>query len=669
MPRRAANDHSMPEGAAFARWSIVALGLLAGPSRAWADDGLAPDIAARIAMAQQLVAQLRMGIEARLAAFADVPAALLTGLQELRASGGVLPTALVFLAMLAAGIAAEWLTRRPWRRSAAGPRPPADIVQRLQRAIARLAADLGHLLAFTLAALAALMLIGGRGQVVPAVLLAYLGVVVVVRLVQLASRALLAPQEPQARLCAIGDAPARFLHRQNLLAATLGAFGFLTCGLLAVVGAGDGPVHQLMLLTSGAAACLVLALASLRARVDIAADLATACPEAGWLRRAARRWPFVSAAAVVGLWTLFAVVGLLGGRLPLAAGGSSLVVLVGLPHVLALLECLRLAAATDGGKVAARMAHMSLLVGLPVLLAWLWAGGLPGDGRAMGTALDLVRVLLLAYLAWEAASLAIDRQLRAEGSDGHPAVEEGGEGASRLATLLPPLRLALQAAVLGMAGLSILAALDVDIRPLLAGAGVVGLAVGFGAQTLVRDVISGIFFLLDDAFRRGEYIDVGSVKGTVERISVRSFVLRHHRGALHTIPFGQIGHLTNYSRDWVIMKLVFRLPFDTDVALVGRLFKQIGRELLARPDIGPDFIEPFKSQGVAGTDEEALLIRAKFTARPGRQFAIRREIYDAVQRAFAAHGIRPAGRATRIQLERAPAARLPVTEPTRSVAA
>ena len=160
-----------------------------------------------------------------------------------------------------------------------------------------------------------------------------------------------------------------------------------------------------------------------------------------------------------------------------------------------------------------------------------------------------------------------------------------------------------------------------------------------------------MFFLLDDAFRRGEYIDVGPVKGTVERISIRSFTLRHHRGALHTIPFGQIGQLTNYSRDWAIMKLVFRLPFDTDVELVGRLFKQIGRDLLARPDIGPDFIEPFKSQGVAGTDDDALLIRAKFTARPGRQFVLRREIYAAVQRAFAQHRIVPTGRGVTRPLE------------------
>jgi len=266
-------------------------------------------------------------------------------------------------------------------------------------------------------------------------------------------------------------------------------------------------------------------------------------------------------------------------------------------------------------------------------------------------ALQITIVLLLAYMVWELARLSIDRKLRAENPGAQAMGDDAGQGASRLATLLPPLQMTLQAAVLTIATLSVLSAMDIDIRPLLAGAGVVGLALGFGAQTLVRDVISGMFFLLDDAFRRGEYIDVGAVKGTVERISIRSFTLRHHRGALHTIPFGQIGHLTNYSRDWAIMKLVFRLPFDTDVELVGKLFKQIGRDLLARPDIGQDFIEPFKSQGVAGTDDDALLIRAKFTARPGRQFVLRREIYAAVQQAFAQHRILPTGRGVKVHLE------------------
>jgi len=217
--------------------------------------------------------------------------------------------------------------------------------------------------------------------------------------------------------------------------------------------------------------------------------------------------------------------------------------------------------------------------------------------------------------------------------------EMGGTGGSRLGTLLPLIRRVLQITIVVMAIMLILSALGVNIGPLLAGAGVVGIAIGFGAQTLVRDIVSGLFFLTDDAFRVGEYIDVGEVKGTVEKISVRSLRLRHHRGALHTIPFGEITHLTNYSRDWVVMKLEFRVPFETDIMKVKRIFKQIGRELLENPEIGEDFLAPFKSQGVYAVDDSAMVIRAKFTAKPGKQFLIRREAYSAVQKAFAENDI------------------------------
>ena len=88
----------------------------------------------------------------------------------------------------------------------------------------------------------------------------------------------------------------------------------------------------------------------------------------------------------------------------------------------------------------------------------------------------------------------------------------------------------------------------VNVTPLLAGAGIVGVAIGFGAQALVKDIISGVFFLIDDAFRRGEYIDIGAVKGTVENISIRSMQLRHHNGPLNTVPFGEIRHLKVFAR-------------------------------------------------------------------------------------------------------------------------
>ena len=149
-----------------------------------------------------------------------------------------------------------------------------------------------------------------------------------------------------------------------------------------------------------------------------------------------------------------------------------------------------------------------------------------------------------------------------------------------------------------MAALMALSALGVQIGPLIAGAGVVGVAVGFGAQTVVKDVISGMFYLLDDAFRVGEYIISGSYKGTVESFSLRSIKLRHHRGYLYTVPFGELGAVQNMSRDWVIDKLSVSVTYDTDLDKVKKIIKQIGKELQADPELAPHIIETLKMQGV-----------------------------------------------------------------------
>jgi len=163
-------------------------------------------------------------------------------------------------------------------------------------------------------------------------------------------------------------------------------------------------------------------------------------------------------------------------------------------------------------------------------------------------------------------------------------------------------------------------------------------------------MVSGLFFLVDDAFRRGEYVELGGIRGTVERINIRSMVLRHHLGPLHTVPYGEIQHLTNYSRDWVIMKLEFRVGYDTDIDKVKRIFKKIGQDLLEHPELGKDFIEPFKSQGVKSMEESAMIVRGKFMAKPGTQFTIRKEIYTRVQQAFRENGIEFAHRRVKVDL-------------------
>jgi small-conductance mechanosensitive channel len=219
-----------------------------------------------------------------------------------------------------------------------------------------------------------------------------------------------------------------------------------------------------------------------------------------------------------------------------------------------------------------------------------------------------------------------------------------------MATLLPLLRVTLMITLLAMVAMSILTSLGVNVAPLLAGAGVIGVAIGFGAQSLVKDVVSGIFFLIDDAFRVGEYVEIDNLRGTVERISIRSLQIRHHRGAVHTLPFGELKSLTNHSRDWVIMKLEFRVPFDTDLKLVKKLIKTIGAQMKEHEEYGDSILDTLKSQGVRRMEEFNMVVGVKFMTRPGEQWLVRRDAYQMVRAASDANGIRMAERNVKVEV-------------------
>jgi moderate conductance mechanosensitive channel len=146
--------------------------------------------------------------------------------------------------------------------------------------------------------------------------------------------------------------------------------------------------------------------------------------------------------------------------------------------------------------------------------------------------------------------------------------------------------------------------------------------------------------LLDDAFRVGEYIQSGSHKGTVESFSLRSVKLRHHRGPLTTVPFGELGAVQNFSGDWVIDKLSVSLTYDTDLDKAKKLIKQIGKDLAADPEFAPHILEPLKMQGVEQFGDFAIQVRLKMMTKPGEQFVIRRRAYALIKKAFDANGIR-----------------------------
>jgi len=210
---------------------------------------------------------------------------------------------------------------------------------------------------------------------------------------------------------------------------------------------------------------------------------------------------------------------------------------------------------------------------------------------------------------------------------------------ARLHTLLPIIQNILLAVIIVMAVLMMLASIGIQIGPLVAGAGVVGVAVGFGAQTIVKDVISGVFYLLDDAFRVGEYISSGSYRGTVESFSLRSVKLRHHRGPLFTIPFGELGAVQNQSRDWVTDKFNVTVGYDTDIELARKLIKRIGLELAEDPEFKHWVIEPIKMQGVQEFGEYGIVLRVKVTTRPGGAFSMKGRFFLRLRQAFKEQGI------------------------------
>ncbi|HEV2302587.1 MAG TPA: mechanosensitive ion channel domain-containing protein, partial [Stellaceae bacterium] len=313
-----------------------------------------------------------------------------------------------------------------------------------------------------------------------------------------------------------------------------------------------------------------------------------------------------------------------------------------------------------------RIARMGLLVVAATGLAAIWidASELSAESarRTAHSAVAAAAMLFAATALWEIAKFLIDRHLAPPTTVPGTAEDATPPPASRLRTVLPFLRAALAAAIGVIAVLLVLSRLGVNITPLIAGASVFGLAVSFGSQALVRDIISGLFYMWDDAFRVGEYIDTGRLKGTVEGMSVRSVRLRHQNGPLHTIPFGQLGAVSNLSRDWATVKFNLRLESGCDLELVRKTAKQIGIAMQEDPEIAAEVIVPLKLQGILDIVDGVLIVRFKFTAQPDKTSWIQREYLKRLYSVFPEKGIAFAPPAAALPQRLAPSP--PATAPT-----
>ncbi len=467
-------------------------------------------------------------------------------------------------------------------------------------------------------------------------------------------RFLLAPGADQRRLMPMPRAERHF--KLLLVYAVVTPVIIVVLLLAGRVGSGPHPLAGLLLL-SGLVALLFKLWWFHDMRRDLAALILGGSDSPGpWRRLIALAAPWFYMATAVVLWAVGRAAAMMsdGGRWAEAAAITQTAIVI-IPIIAvgigSFVDCRAARRAVTTGATplskAAGAAFRAAAVGVLwaagfYVVARLWAGLLVGMSTAQfGTvSRQAAGVAVFAFAGWVALVFlrvffdACAPKRRASGP-----MEEEEEGhadsvPSRLATVLPVLRGVVLGAVLGLTILIVLSRLGVDIGPLLAGFGILGLALSFGSQALVRDIVSGVFFMLEDAFRVGEYVDTGRLKGTVEKISLRSMQLRHQSGQIHTIPFGQIQQLTNASRDWATIKFNVRLDHSADIEQARKTIKKVGLALLDDPEFGPHFIAQLKMQGVADITDSAVVIRLKFTAKPAQASTLQREALKRVYRAL-----------------------------------
>jgi small-conductance mechanosensitive channel len=627
-----------------------------------------PSAVAEAAGVQAVIARRLVELRAYVRGLAEavprVPEELLRAGAILRsevAEHGLAVTSLLVAAFAALGFGTEWLfwwLTAGWRRRIVDV-PLATVDERLRAVLRRLVYGVLVVGAFALGSLGAFLAFAWP-PLLQEIVAAGLFVVLVGRIAAVLGRILLAPGAPRFRVLPMPQASAEHWFLWFQVIAAYAAAEFVVFGLLRTLGVGEAV--RAVLIQAWAFGGMAITLVALFRRPAHREDLPGARNRT---RLIAAVLVLANLARTVGAFPL-AVLLIVAVALPAAIGAARRAV----AHLLR--PPGSEASGAEPPRLGAAMLERGLQAALILLAAWLVARAFglgldalsrdgPGAAKLARGVLDAVVVLLAADLAWHLARSWIDRRLF-EAAQGNPlsgalvAGAEGGEahaattGAglspdelrhrARLLTLLPILRNVGFVVVAVMAVLMALSALGVQVGPLLAGAGVVGVAVGFGAQTLVKDIISGMFYLLDDAFRVGEYIQAGSHKGTVESFSLRSVKLRHHRGPLTTVPFGELGAIENLSRDWVIDKITVGVTYDTDLDRLKRIVKQVSKEIMAEPELASGILEPLKSQGVYQLGDFAIQVRMKIMTKPGEQFVVRRAIYSKIKKAFEANGIK-----------------------------
>ncbi|HEY0875216.1 MAG TPA: mechanosensitive ion channel family protein [Vicinamibacterales bacterium] len=264
-------------------------------------------------------------------------------------------------------------------------------------------------------------------------------------------------------------------------------------------------------------------------------------------------------------------------------------------------------------------------VRLSQLTAWAFGSGL--------------RILLIAALAYALIRIVTLMVRRFEHEMNRGTTLDAMERGKRARTLGTLVRNGSSALIGGVATLMVLRELGVDIAPVLAGAGVIGIAIGFGAQTLVRDIISGFFLILENQVRVGDVAAINGQGGLVEAINLRTIVLRDFEGTVHVFPNGAITTLANRSKDFSFYVIDLAVTYGEDPDRVTAIVRTIGAELQADDRFGPNILGPIEVVGVDAFGESSVTIKLRIKTVPLKQWEVGRELRRRILKAFRDNGI------------------------------
>ena len=564
-----------------------------------------------------------------------------------------------------AGAAGAWLARQALARprAAVERRDASSLGVRAATLVVRTVLDFLIVAAFGAAAYLTVAATG-PDPVTRTAVIALLNAIVVSRGIVVVLRMLFAPLTPSLRLIDIGDETAAYAYvwLKRLVNTPVGGFfllqAALALGLPAAVYAG-------LLKLVGLLEAILLVVLALQMREAVAnalsPDGASRSPSArawdGLRSRVAEIWHVPCALYIAGVYLIWALEVPEGFVFVARATAATVAVLIlarlanGVAHR-GVRRLFRVSGdirrrypqverrANRYVPLVRRFCAIAIYAVATLLILQGWnldvlAWFLSEAGRVLVTRAFGIALVLLAGLAvWELASLLISIYLeRADDADSPVTAS------ARVRTLLPLARNALLIAVLSVTTLTVLSELGVDIGPLLAGAGVVGLAVGFGAQTLVKDIITGAFILFEDQIAVGDVVSVGGYTGAVEGLTVRTIRLRDLHGRVYVVPFSAVADVTNFTKEFSYALIDAGVAYREDTDEVTRLLEEIGAELREDPEFAADLPEPLEVMGVQALADSAVVVRVRLKTSPGRQWAVSREFNRRMKRKFDDRGI------------------------------